>query len=556
MCYRPLHIKSASQFFAAVDVPCGHCSECRESRRTDITIRAFYEYLECKDNLLNGISCPVIFTTLTYSNENLPIVEVGAPLYDDNGNLIVQPRYVSCWNKDDIQKFLKKLRRQLEYHYSIPRSAFTYLITCERGHDDVYKSDAGYFRRGTSRPHYHIIFFLHSHNISEHLFYQLVTDCWTFGSVENLLVNDSRTPHKAIEYVCKYVTKDDTELLYSSDYPINRLFRGVDHNQKPFLEERLYPTKSSHDIELLSQPFNSMSKNFGKYFWHEVFVDCVDSVPSEYKAVFYRNGKEFTRTYFYYELSVFDETTAIDKILGKSVTLPSSSNIVRNVSVPSYYYRKLTDTPTQFRRSNYIPQTGKHGGSGIVFNEDLATEQIFLDGTIVEFQYLKTDIHSHTVKTEFGLNLDYFRRQARVSRLHDKIVHVANSWNDFCNWNIEVNHGTEDDTNLFREYVIFDSDSRNTFVDYIVYHLNIDYDIKDIEERFNNREFFGLLSPDSSESSYILDVALPVLYNSLYELICAYFIYLRRLDRDKREILYKANKDKALRSNPSLFGYK
>lgn len=556
MCYRPIHIKSASQFFAAVDVPCGHCSECLESRRTDITIRAYYEYLECKDNLLNGISCPVIFTTLTYSNEYLPIVEVGAPVYDDNGILVEKPRYISCWNKDDIQKFLKNLRRKLEYHYDIPRSAFTYLITCERGHDNVYKSEAGFYRRGTARPHYHIIFFLHSHNISESLFFRLVSECWTYGNVDNLLVQDSRTPHKAIEYVCKYVTKDDTETLYSASYPLNRLFRGVDSNQKPLLTERLFPSKSSHEIELICQPFNSMSKNFGKYFWHEVLADCVDSVPCEYKTIFYRNGKEFTRTYFYYELSVFDETTAIDKILGKSVTLPSSSTIVRNVNVPSYYFRKLTDTPSQFRRSNYIPQAGKHGGSGLVFNEDLATESIFVDGTIVEFQYLKSDIHSHFVKTDFGRNLDFFRRIAREERLHDKIVHIASNWEDFSRWNKDVNFGSQYDIDTFREYVILDSDSRNTFVDYIVHHLNISRDIKDIEEEFNKREFFGSPLDDSQKAEYIFGVALPVLYNSLYELMCAYFVYLRKIERTKQEVQYLCNKDKALRANPSLFGYK
>lgn len=96
-------------------LPCGKCISCRVNRAEEWTTRLTNENLYSESSY---------FVTLTYDDEHLP--------FDENGN--------PCVSKDDIQKFLKRIRK------NFPKSNIRYWITSEYGPE-------------TLRPHYHGIFF-------------------------------------------------------------------------------------------------------------------------------------------------------------------------------------------------------------------------------------------------------------------------------------------------------------------------------------------------------------------------------------------------------------
>lgn len=207
MCYSPIKILNGSRHFNVyrdqlyLKVPCGRCLECRSQKKTDSYLRALYEYKFCQDN--DGV---VLFFTLTYSPDNLPLVNFlkcdfvqeydcqDGWIFDEYDNPI---RYTSCqtycrdtlipshynsedditadshlippqllpyikvgdlrlfpsFNIKDVQSFIHKFRQHLkrnfaeEFHYSVDFSHnIKYLITMEYGDN-------------TNRPHYHGLLF-------------------------------------------------------------------------------------------------------------------------------------------------------------------------------------------------------------------------------------------------------------------------------------------------------------------------------------------------------------------------------------------------------------
>lgn len=106
-----------------VIVPCGKCPECRQKWRRQLAERVRYELITRKSRAM--------FITLTYNNDNLPA----------DGSLVHR----------DVQLFMKRLRRQLEYYYMTRVRAF---ICGEYGHKN-------------GRPHYHLIVFGVNHDMLE-----------------------------------------------------------------------------------------------------------------------------------------------------------------------------------------------------------------------------------------------------------------------------------------------------------------------------------------------------------------------------------------------------
>lgn len=124
--------------------PCGQCAECRQAKRTEWYIRNYYQLKDCVDHGGFGI-----FESLTYADEFLPM----ASRYWD----VSKQDDFSCVSKDDVQDFLDRLHTNMRYCYFGADFGFSHFIVAEYGHDEVYKSDSGIWRKGTERPHYHFI---------------------------------------------------------------------------------------------------------------------------------------------------------------------------------------------------------------------------------------------------------------------------------------------------------------------------------------------------------------------------------------------------------------
>lgn len=152
-----------------VTVSCGQCMGCRLAKSQDWVTRMMHErqYHDCAS-----------FITLTYSTEHVPI----------SGGLVVS----------HLQKFLKRLRRNIDYHYGTEKK-IAYYACGEYGSKNL-------------RPHYHLVVFgedfaddRRKHAMRRgHVTYRSprLEKLWNLGFSEIGDVNSTTTA-----YVAKYVTK-------------------------------------------------------------------------------------------------------------------------------------------------------------------------------------------------------------------------------------------------------------------------------------------------------------------------------------------------------------
>jgi hypothetical protein len=114
LCYQPVKVYD-KQTGGSIQVACRKCDECMQTRANEWALRGHFELAEYKENC---------FITLTYKNNPVRL------------------------KKDDLQKFIKRLRK------SIQPKKIKYFSVGEYG-------DKGL------RPHYHIIIFGHDFNDKE-----------------------------------------------------------------------------------------------------------------------------------------------------------------------------------------------------------------------------------------------------------------------------------------------------------------------------------------------------------------------------------------------------
>lgn len=135
---------------AEILLPCGRCAACMIRKRRDMSVRLYHE-----TTMYNDENC--CFITLTYNDDNVPVTDDtklndGTPKPVDRGssNLQLQTLLVS-----DVQKFVKRLRRHLEY---LPKSKQKRI-----GRDHVTRPIryfcCGEYGSKFRRPHYHLIIF-------------------------------------------------------------------------------------------------------------------------------------------------------------------------------------------------------------------------------------------------------------------------------------------------------------------------------------------------------------------------------------------------------------
>lgn len=164
MCTSPLIIKGDRGY---MKVPCGQCIACRVNRNRDWATRIYAESRLHSDN---------IFLTLTYDDEHLP---------KDNSVHI-----------EDLQKFMKRLRRYLEP-------------------DVVRFFGVGEYGGQFMRPHYHIALFnvsgFDTRVFSEHMYdnkskgYYVKCKAWNKGFVHFGFIT-----YQSAQYISGYVLKKVT----------------------------------------------------------------------------------------------------------------------------------------------------------------------------------------------------------------------------------------------------------------------------------------------------------------------------------------------------------
>lgn len=188
---------------ARMSQPCGKCAACAIRKRKEMSVRLAHECSMFDD---------AVFLTLTYDEDNVPVTDktfsIGNPLKDFYRGKDVDLSsgdWDRTLNIPDVQKFMKRLRRHLEY---VPKKR-----KVVRDHLDtkVRYFACGEYGTRTHRPHYHLIIFgwkpsdlepLKLHNGNVVYVSKQIEKLWPFGHITCSDVNTA-----VAQYCARYVTK-------------------------------------------------------------------------------------------------------------------------------------------------------------------------------------------------------------------------------------------------------------------------------------------------------------------------------------------------------------
>lgn len=193
-CIQPLERKVKTRWngYKTIKIPCRHCINCMIKRTSQVQFLAKRELVE---NYLSGKSAS--FVTLTYDDDHLPKTSEG----------------FTTLRREDVQKFIKNMRRQMDYYHE--KIDFKYLYCGEYGDGSHSSSKNGVY---TARSHYHIIFV----GLSPSQVKLFTRKLWKYG-----LSDIGPLTAGGLAYICKYMTKASP----TKDVKLLREAAGV---QNPF----------------------------------------------------------------------------------------------------------------------------------------------------------------------------------------------------------------------------------------------------------------------------------------------------------------------------------
>lgn len=209
MCQYPVHITPKPLHYRAalsscgIDVPCGKCECCRDSRKVSWEDRLCLEVSDWYKN--GGIG---LMLTFTYNDTFIP-------RYSDGINTVV------CFSPSDIKQFLNRLKTRCSREFGT--GFYKYFICSE-------------FGKTTQRPHYHAIFLIKDPAVYVQ-FVEICRECWSltfytdrhghkklvhrlgfmFPKRKNGMYLDDKGRNRdprfrsqlaGAKYVCKYICKD------------------------------------------------------------------------------------------------------------------------------------------------------------------------------------------------------------------------------------------------------------------------------------------------------------------------------------------------------------
>lgn len=380
MCLNPIRKQSNRKYFLPGrwqsyynEYPCGECVECKRNRELDDYIRTLWE---CKYvfNVCNGYA---IFDTLTYDNKNLPHI---SDIVSDFG---IKLRYdipeflnLSCFRLSDWRSFMTNLnaklvyqiKKQIQYwmkHYfkkdltirdlhktwrvwfkklygfDCPKHIYNYMMASEFGHDYEYIDDSGNQRKGTRRPHYHVIFFsyLPEKIITPENFSRAVHDAWNRGRTDGCDWHNLKSHRNYREWREKRVfsdIKDNTlnvNVLNVLSYIAKYVHKDVDFRDKfEPLEDRIY--NCIYPQYEYDNFWKLLSGDYEKYKEWKRFKRNLYN--------FSKKGHDFG-IYYVDWLNSEEGQKERDEIIDRGyIVLPLNQNQkVYRHSIPSYYCNKL-----------------------------------------------------------------------------------------------------------------------------------------------------------------------------------------------------------------------
>ena len=292
MCLRPITIKNPKKRLRRsggenylITIPCGVCAECISLKRKECAFRTYYE---AKDTIDNGGY--IYFDTLTYNRKSLPKISEMLDIEIDKKDDF------SCFRKRDLTLFFKLLRKNLMKKYDI-KNNLKYFYTSEYGKSENYIDDLGRMRKGTKRPHYHILFFIKKRGIPKDVFIKEVMKCWKMGRTDyhnchKHFFDKNNYDMNHMQNVCRYVSKYVTK-----DYGYNKM-----------IENRLKRLKK---YEISEDKMKEIEKEI-KMFWHWSINFGINGI---------KENKECISDF--------------------KIRIPDKEKIWDEIKLPNYYKRKI-----------------------------------------------------------------------------------------------------------------------------------------------------------------------------------------------------------------------
>lgn len=291
-CYHPITIKNNKPDKipyadrTILQVPCGHCYNCKSEKRLSWFIRLYYEWQRCVDN--NGV---VFFLTLTYNNKHVPKI---------NNDKI--------FSRSDVQKYFKRVRKTLckELPSFDWQSNLKYFLSSEYGGK-------------THRPHYHVLWFIpfptYTYRVADILSNSWLKNGFTkFGSRNHGIVDSVGGLHYCAKYVCKDVYEDSYCRKICNKY-----------------EKVLSP-------DLLKQyfPFHLSSNNLGMYLlsctdFEELLSGQINMPDSKLIMKKYKLPQYYERKIFYdVKYKYFDKKTEKYQYVNTKQELPLRTYLIHD----------------------------------------------------------------------------------------------------------------------------------------------------------------------------------------------------------------------------------
>ena len=285
-CINPVRLfknLSPLEFPDGLLVPCGKCIACRISKRREWSIRMLHE-LEDHDKS--------VFVTLTYSDDYLP----------QNESL----------KKEDLQKFMKRLRKSLE-----------------KSERKIRYFACGEYGDKTERPHYHLIIYGLGLNIEDRT---LIMDAWPYCDWSNRVIRSKSfglVEPDSVRYVAQYIDKKFTGDKANAEYiekgrePCFRcLSLGIGKNWVDKNREQI--------IQQQKLTLNGIPMQLPRYYMNRLGIttDQMKSISIEkdmHIVEKYTGVSDITRDEFYRYASV-DEVLELENAI-KSAKIQNGKNL-------------------------------------------------------------------------------------------------------------------------------------------------------------------------------------------------------------------------------------
>lgn len=411
-CLNPIHIQNPYTKEPLL-VGCGKCEACTQKKSAMLS-------LKCKLESLVHKYC--YFITLTYNNENIPLLR----FIEHDGHVHFATEDGECLSRLDysfgeMSKLLQKCGRLDALHYLRKYDLQLFFKRLRKNLSKITNEKVRYFAAGEYgpvhfRPHYHILLWFDSDVTAENLG-QMLHKSWPFGRVDF-----SKSRGQCSNYVAGYVNSAcrlPEVFKQSQTRPFNC------HSIKlgeAFLSASKEEVYSMRPVDFVQRRFNFGNGDTEFVIWRS------------FTAAFYPKCKSFTEKSHeerYYSYAIYDIASSwaretrpwrIAKFLGKHIIevgwkhfVPEYERLLgyfrKSMRIPKYKILTLDDYDTittaiynEVRISEHFINFVCNGSSSIWYR----------DNNIRMIDNFYKEIELHQLNTWYSNMQDYFNEHPEV----------------------------------------------------------------------------------------------------------------------------------------------